>query len=80
MVCNAENLTQRCDPGRMFAHCMGIGPKQRQLDVLDCEQGTRSCSVCKRHLAPSLHVDRLRRLETRYLVPDPRQDRPHMDW
>jgi hypothetical protein len=80
MVRNAENLTQRFDRGRMSAHCMGIGPKQQRLDVLDCEQETRSCSVCKRHLAPSLHVDRLRRLETLHLVPDLRQDRPHMDW
>jgi hypothetical protein len=80
MVCSAEGLTQRFDRGRMFAHYMGIGPKLQQLDVLGCELETRSCSVCKRHLAPSLHVDRLRQLETLHLVPDLRQDRPHMDW
>jgi hypothetical protein len=80
MVCSAENPTQRFDLGRMFAHCMGIGPKQQRLDVLDCEQDTRSCLVCKRHRAPSLHVDRQRQLETLHLVPDLRQDRPHMDW
>jgi hypothetical protein len=80
MMCSAENLTQHFDPGRMFAHCMGIGPKQQQLDVLDCEQDIRSCLVCKRHLAPSPHVDRQRQPETLHLVLDLRQDRPHMDW
>ena len=79
-MCSAENLTQRFDRGWMFAHCMGIDPKQQRLDVLGCEQETRSCLVCKRHLAPSLHGGRLRRLEALRLVLDLRQDRPHMDW
>jgi hypothetical protein len=78
MECSAEQLTSCYGQRPTFVHCMGIGPKQQQLNVLDCEQQIRSCLVCKRHLAPSLHGDCLRLLEGLHSALDRHRDRRHM--